>query len=818
MFQLTYMLCVYCWGKIVKVNGINSVNVLQKNNFLTNRNSRKNYFLRAQNNEISNVFYKPVSFGRTWVEHKSWGAVVDPKTKETSFKILTYPDTKKVEVTVEKRNNKNQKKTYQLKNMGNGIFATDKKIPAGEVSNGDKYYYTLYKGNGEIAKVKDPYSFRQEDLLGSSTVYDHSLYEWKDDDWYKNNKNRISRLANKNNRLSSVDSARIYEFNTASLTKKGTFDSAKMLIRTLPQLGFNAIEIMPVENTYSFNWGYDGVDKMAPSEHLGGPDSLKSLIDFAHEQGLNVIMDMVPNHLGPDGAMLLKTGPYIKGSNCFGEAFNYEGKNSRYVRDYIVNAAMNWIDNYHCDGLRLDMTKFMDSDYTMKQIAAEINYHKPDIFLIAEDGRSSISVDDNANFWDDNNEPHDKRVVNPLKPFETGAGQSEKVHCGAIENISNCNTSIGRLGYDSEWDFNYYHSLKDGLYGVIDLDRFEKACYCSQDRVKYVMSHDEIGNFEGSRLLSKLLVPMLHLNDHIILNDEDKERALALKEKNGTSIEDATRTVTLQKAQLVAEKLAIMLQTGQLDKYITKGIFNKRWVQVIEQAFRQDVLEANGINKNSGITYDSIKMAFTRSMDKNKMALARTYSIPGPKMIFQGDDRADLTPFRFFREFESVRNEDYLYIEKGYQPGRAALQESTLGNIKYSQNGKILMTKYRNLVRDLNHINEENSALKSGVLIPENTVKHQASQVLATHAKDFDNQNEIFSITNFNDSDYPRYNAAEYYISFPEGEWKEILNTDDKKYGGTGNFINSNTIKSDGLSNVPIKLAGESTILFKRIA
>ena len=334
----------------MKVNGINSINILQKNSFSSKKTNCENSFSKAQNNLISNVFYKPVSFGRTWAEHKSWGAVVDPNTKETSFKILTYPDTKKVEVTVEKRNNKNLKKTYQLKNMGNGIFSTDKKIPAGEVSHGDKYYYTLYKGNGEIVHVKDPYSFRQEELLGASTVYDHSLYEWNDEDWYRNNKNRISRLANKQNQLATVDSARIYEFNTVSLTKKGDFEGAKAIIKSLPQLGFNAIEIMPVENTYSFNWGYDGVDKMAPSEHLGGPDALKSLIDFAHEQGLNVIMDMVPNHLGPDGATLLKTGPYIKGNNCFGEAFNFEGQNSRYVRDYIVNAAMNWIHNYYCDG------------------------------------------------------------------------------------------------------------------------------------------------------------------------------------------------------------------------------------------------------------------------------------------------------------------------------------------------------------------------------------------------------------------------------------------------------------------------------------
>ena len=109
-------------------------------------------------------------------------------------------------------------------------------------------------------------------------------------------------------------------------------------------------------------------------------------------------------------------------------------------------------------------------------------------------------------------------------------------------------------------------------------------------------------------------------------------------------------------------------------------------------------------------------MAYTRSFDKNKMALARTYSIPGPKMIFLGDERADLTPFRFFREFDSVKNEDYLYVEKGYKPGKPALQESTFGNIKYSSNGRTMMNKFRNLTRDLNSINAENTIKEMKVL------------------------------------------------------------------------------------------------------
>ena len=802
----------------MKVNAINNIEAVKKQGSthkIPNENLQK--VSNKQNNDISNIYYTPVSFGRQWSEHKSWGASIDPKTKDTSFKLFTFPDAKKVTVTLIKRNKKSIRKSYDLMNKGNGVFETETPIKSEEFSSGDRYFFTIYKGNGDIEKVKDPYSARQESLSGASTLYDHSIFNWNDEKWYNNNKDRISRKANKQNRLTDVDNARIYELNIATFTKKGTFDSAKTRLKSLKELGFNAIEIMPVESTYSFNWGYDGVDKFAPSEHLGGPDKLKELINYAHNIGLNVIMDMVPNHIGPDGSKLSQTGPYVKGQNCFGEAWNFEGRDSRYVRDLMVNAALNWIDNYHCDGLRLDMTKFMESDYTMKQIAAEINYHRPDVFLIAEDSREHISVNDDGSFYDNFDEPHDKRVTNPLKQFESAENQGEDKHCRAIEDISHNKTSLGRLGYDSEWDFNYFHSLKDGLYGIVNLDRFEKACYCSQGRVKYVMSHDEIGNCEGSRLIAKLMVPMLHLNENITLSDEDIARAEQFSKLKNCSLEDAKKTVSAQKAQLCAEKLAIMLQTGELDKYNTTGLTSKRWVHAIEQAFKNEVLAPLGINLTSGITLDIIKAMFLKSFNINKMALARTFSIPGPKMVFQGDEKADMTPFRFFRQFLSVPNEEYLYFEKGYKPGRSALEESKLGIIKYTPTAKNIMNKFSNLTKDLNMLNEKNPALTRGRIIPEHTVKHQASQLLATHAVDIESQNEIFTITNFNAADYPRLDAADYYINFPQGQWIEILNTDDKKYGGSGN-INTSPIYSDGQHNSPIKISGYSTLLFKRIA
>lgn len=759
----------------INLSLINNKSVNNQKKDLLNKDINTN----RQINTLSNICYKPLNFGRTWKEHKSWGAVIDPQTKETTFKVLTYPDTKKIIVNVEK-NDSGEKKQYELKNYGNGIFATSEKIKAGEVAHGDKYSYTIYKGNGDIDTVKDPYSFSQEVLLGESVMYDHSLYKWNDTDWFLNNKNRISRLANSKNGLQSVNAAKIYEFNVPTLTQESNFEGAKNVLKSIKDDGFNAIEIMPVENTFSHNWGYDGVDKFAPSKCLGGPDELKSLIDYAHELGLNVIMDMVPNHLGPDGASLKRTGPFIAGPNEFGEKFNFEGENSKYVRDFIVNAALNWLDNYHCDGLRLDMTKYMESDTTMKQIAAEVNYHKPDAFLIAEDGRS------------------DSRVTSKLTSHEIAEGKSEKFHEKEINKIENLQSDLSRLGYDSQWDFDYYHKLKDALYGNVDLNALEQSIYNSKNNVKYVMSHDEIGNFEGTRLLAKLMVPILNLNENVILADEDFKRADALVDLTGKSPDEARWLVSVQKAQFLAEKLAMSVQNGEFE-------YNKTDFQ------------GKDLKPNFDLTYDRVKNALLQSFAKNKMALARTYSLPGPKMVFQGDEKADLTPFRFFRKFESTDNEMYLTTEKGYTHGKPALDESKIGSIKYTADAKELMDKFLNLSKKLNKINSENPALQNGYFDQSQTVKHNGSQLIATLAKDDKSGNEIFSITNFLKMNYPSNECDSYYIKFPKGKWVEILNTDDTEFGGSGNFMNTNIINSNGVSNTPIKISEFSTLMFKKI-
>ncbi len=767
--------------------------------------------------KVGKIGQTPVSFGKKLEEHRSWGARVasdDSKRDTTSFKIFVYPDSKSVTASVIKADGSGVV-NYRLNNSGGGVFEKSG-IPKGEVQAGDRYQFTIQKGNGDVDTVKDPYTFKQEEILGASTVYDQSAFEWQNDENWKNNPERITR-GNKNGNGLSVRDARIYALSPDTFTDKRSYEGVSEKLKEIKDMGFNTVELMHVENTYSFNWGYDGVDKLAPSDYLGGPDELKKLTDEAHKQGLNVVFDIIPNHLGPDGAQLRKTGPYIKGSNAFGDGFNFEGENSEYVRDYIVNAAMNWVENYHADGLRLDMTKYMESDGTMKQLAAEINYHYPDVFLIAEDGRSGISTDNNGNYWANNDEIHDKRVTSPLKDEEYGKGQDEEAHAQAIRKIINGETNLSRLGMDSEWDFNYYHRLNEAAY-TANTTELIKAVLNAQDTVKYVSSHDETGNFDGTRRISKYMVPKLRLNDKINLSQSDIERAKSYASIKNVSFEDAVNTIICQKAQLVSETLAVKLQTGELDKYKTAPEMTRQERRAKTAQLQAEVLSPLGINSSSKLTYHRIEKAYLESFAQNKMALALTYVIPGPKMTFQGDENADLTSFRFFRKFDSMPNEEYLYTEKGYEPGEDALSASTLGKIPYSEEGRARMDKFGELSKDLNRLNCENSAMSRGYIDTSSIINHPMSMVIGFDSKDSKTNNEIFTITNTGETNYREDKDNEYWVKFPEGRWVEILNTDDEKYGGSGRHKNSDEIiHGDGSSNRPINLAGYSTICFKRV-
>jgi 1,4-alpha-glucan branching enzyme len=642
------------------------------------------------------------------------------------FQIFTFPDVKSVKLEIKAYN----KSSFKVDMTKKSECIWQYKLQAGIVSSGDRYHYLIEYANGEVICVKDPCSMWQDSYFKWSRLYNHKLFKWSDTKWMNGkNPKRISHLANNIKKFTPVDSLKIYELHIGTFTQKGTFISAiEKLEKISNELNFNAIEIMPVENTYSFNWGYDGVDKYAPNHTYGTPDDLKQLINFAHNINLNVIMDVVPNHLGPDITQLPKTGPYIEGENCFGYKFNFEkDEYSKYVRHFIIGSTLNWVMNYHCDGLRVDMTKFMCSDYTMKQMVAELNYYSPHAFLIAEDGRDN-----------------DNRVTKPFTIEEQDENYLR--HDMFINRIREDDVSLSALGFDTEWDFPFHKQIASSVLGCWDgriksLKNFDYSLRDAQTRVKYVMSHDEIGNIDGTRLITKIVVNELNLCK-LVDDCENKSQIMAH----------------------ISHKLLVSLISGELE-----NMSDNQRLEFYKQ-----------LSINSDIPVETIFNAYINAVKMHKLVLGKIYSIPGPKMIFQGDESANLSYFKFFRKF-SIGPENYLR-DKGYEPGLAAFLDSKLTSIKVCDKYSYINKAVEKYVSDLNLLNDNNIALTSGHI--EKSFTFENTDIHAIYSRKI--YNEIFSISNFSSVNY----LKNYGIMFPKGKWREIFNSDDIKYAGTSEYLN----------------------------
>jgi maltooligosyltrehalose trehalohydrolase len=206
------------------------------------------------------------------------------------------------------------------------------------VPSGSDYSYRLDGGPDR----PDPVSrWRPLGVHGPTRVVDPAAFHWTDKTWRG---------------LETADLA-IYELHVGTFTPAGTFDGAVERLPALRELGVTAIEIMPVaEFPGSRNWGYDGVSLFAVQSSYGGPNGLKRLVDAAHRAGLAVLLDVVYNHLGPEGNYLGEFGPYFSDRHrtAWGQGFNLDGPESDEVRRYLVDNAVYWVTEYHLDGLRLD--------------------------------------------------------------------------------------------------------------------------------------------------------------------------------------------------------------------------------------------------------------------------------------------------------------------------------------------------------------------------------------------------------------------------------------------------------------------------------
>lgn len=154
-----------------------------------------------------------------------------------------------------------------------------------------------------------------------------------------------------------LSSAIVYEIHVGTFTSDGTFDAAINRLDHLTNLGVTHVELMPVtEFSGDRGWGYDGVNLYAPHHAYGGPDGLKRLIDACHARGLAVILDVVYNHFGQSGNYLPQFASYLtdRYRTPWGDAINFDGRESTGVRKFFCDSAVMWFRDYHFDALRLD--------------------------------------------------------------------------------------------------------------------------------------------------------------------------------------------------------------------------------------------------------------------------------------------------------------------------------------------------------------------------------------------------------------------------------------------------------------------------------
>lgn len=194
--------------------------------------------------------------------------------------------------------------------------------------------------------IPDPASrFQPDGPHGWSEIVDPADFAWSDGKWCGVPRERLV----------------IYEMHIGSFTPEGSWAAAAEQLPGLAELGITCVELMPVADFPGrFGWGYDGVDLFAPTRLYGRPNDFRRFIDRAHELGVAVILDVVYNHVGPDGNYLKRfSADYFtdRYANEWGEAINFDGPNAGPVREFFISNAGYWIEEYHLDGLRLDATQ-----------------------------------------------------------------------------------------------------------------------------------------------------------------------------------------------------------------------------------------------------------------------------------------------------------------------------------------------------------------------------------------------------------------------------------------------------------------------------
>lgn len=356
----------------------------------------------------------------------------------------------------------------------------------GPAPHGTRYAFSVDGGT----PLPDPRSRRQPDGVHRwSAVVDPRTFTWSDAAW----------------RGRPLTGSVLYELHVGTFTEEGTLDAAASRLDHLVDLGVDVVELMPLAAFPGrWGWGYDGVAISAVHEPHGGPEALARFVDAAHARGLAVILDVVHNHLGPDGNHLGAFGPYFSDRHVtdWGAAVNLDGPGSDEVREWILDSCRWWLRHMHLDGLRLDAVHALvdtSARHLLEQLSAEVDalaaHLGRTLVLVAESdrndpwyvrGRDAAGAGMDAAWADD--------WHHALHAFVTGEQDGYYADFGSIDQLGKA--------LRQAWVLDGVHSVHRGrAHGRsprgVAADRF----------VVFTQNHDQVGNRAAGERLAALTTP-----------------------------------------------------------------------------------------------------------------------------------------------------------------------------------------------------------------------------------------------------------------------------------------------------------------------
>ncbi|MCJ8164558.1 malto-oligosyltrehalose trehalohydrolase [Pontibacter sp. E15-1] len=349
--------------------------------------------------------------------------------KGTAFTVWA-PKATQVELSL--KSNPQTRVPLQREAFGYWTGLSEEAVP------GTRYMYHL---DGERDRPDPASRFQPEGVHGPSAVVDHTSFGWTDATWQG----------------LPLDQLIIYELHVGTFSAAGTFEGVIEHLPELQDLGITAIEIMPIAQfPGSRNWGYDGVFPFAAQNSYGGPEGLKKLVNACHGHGISVVLDVVYNHMGPEGNYLNEYGHYFthRYNTPWGDALNFDDAHCDHVRNFFIQNTLTWLRDFHIDALRLDAVHAI-YDTGAKHFLQELREHVGQ--LEEQEGRPFLLIAES--------DQSDVRLINPINK--------------------------GGYGLHAQWFDDYHHVIHTLVTGEME-GYFED--YGKPDQLQKALEHTFVYN------------------------------------------------------------------------------------------------------------------------------------------------------------------------------------------------------------------------------------------------------------------------------------------------------------------------------------